>query len=340
LSYVVHSPPAGQSQPPGNGPAGTTFLRPEQHQVQQGQQQQAPQATAQELQGVLIHYDRKWTQWAYVLVFLVALGSFAFCCLFSVNDYASGPAVVRVDGKRTVTAATGGVVDSFNVKPGQLVKEGDLIVRLHDADEIAEVKRSRQEYEQQLVRLMLEPSDQTAKTALSALSARREQAMARLGERRVKAPIPGVVSDIRIRPGQRVEAGEVLCGISPTDAKVSIVAVVPGDYRPQLTPNQAVRFALDGYAYEYQDLTVETIGDGVVGPTEVKRFLGQEIWDSVHMGLGAKVLVSARIPNKTFTSQGETYAFYDGLTGVAEIRVRDEPIVVTLLPFLKALLTK
>jgi membrane fusion protein (multidrug efflux system) len=324
-----------------NGPAGTTFLRPDQHGVPPGQAQPPPATSAlAELQGGLVKYDRKWTQWAYVMVFLAALGAFAFCCLFSINDYASGPAVVRVDGKRAVTTPAGGIVESFNVRPGQVVKEGDLLVRIHDADEIAEVKRSRAEYEQQLVRYMLEPADATARVALSALSARREQALAKLAERRVRAPIPGVVSDVRIRPGQHVDAGEVLLGVSPPDANVSIVAVVPGDYRPMLSPNQDVRFALDGYAYEYHDLTLESVGDGVVGPTEVKRFLGQEIWDSVKMAPGAKVLVTARIPTKTFTSEGETYAFYDGLTGTTDIRVRDEPIVVTLLPFLKAVLTK
>jgi membrane fusion protein (multidrug efflux system) len=295
---------------------------------------------ANELQGVLIKYDRGWTSVAYVMVFICALAAFAFCCVFSVNDYASGPAVVRVDGKRAVTAPAGGVVESFNVRPGQVVKEGDLLVRLHDADEAAEVKRSRAEYEQQLIHYMLEPGDLATRSQLSALSARRDQAVARLQERHVRAPIPGVVSDVRIRPGQRIDSGEVLLGVAPADANVSIVAVVPGDYRPMLAANQPVRFALDGYAYEYQDLTLESVGDGVVGPTEVKRFLGQEIFDSVHMAPGAKVLVTARLPAKTFTSEGETYAFYDGLTGTTDIRVRDEPIVVTLLPFLKAVLTK
>ena len=272
-----------------------------------------------ESEGELVHYDRKWTQWAYVLIFIVALVVFAFCCVFSVNEYASGPAVVRVDGKRAVTAPAAGVIESFSIKPGQLVKA---------------------EYEQTLVRLMLDPSDTAAKTALSTLSARRDQAAARLAERRVKSPIPGVVSDVRIRPGQHIDSGEVLLGIAPTDANVSIVAVVPGDYRPMLKASQDLRFSLDGYEYEYHDLTVESVGDGVVGPSEVKRFLGQEIFDSVHMTQGAKVLVTARLTSRTFTSEGETYAFFDGLTGTAEIRVREEPIIVTLLPFLKAVLTK
>ena len=100
----------------------------------------------------------------------------------------------------------------------------------------------------------------------------------------------------------------------------------------------AIRFALDGYAYEYHDLTVESVGEGVVGPSEVRRFLGQEIFDSVRMTNGAKVLLTARLGSRTFTSEGRTYAFFDGLTGSVDVRVRDEPIIVTLLPFLKAVI--
>lgn len=287
--------------------------------------------------GALLRYDRAWTQWAYVAAVLIALCAFAFCCTFNVYEYAGGPAVVRVDGKRTITTPAAGVVENFAVRPGQFVKQNELLVRLHDADEVAELNRVKAEYEQQLIRLMLNPAETSAKTQLAALAARRDQAAARLNERRVRAPIAGTVSDIRIRPGQKVDAGEVLLGVSPPDANVSIVAVLPGDYRPMLSASQPLRFSLDGYAYEYHDLSVESVGDGVVGPSEVKRFLGQEIFDSVRMTTGAKVLLTARLSSKTFSSEGQTYAFYDGLTGTAEVRVRDEPIIVTLLPFLKAL---
>jgi membrane fusion protein (multidrug efflux system) len=294
--------------------------------------------THAELESVLLKYDRRWVHLAYLGTFLTAVTLFAFSCVVSVKEYATGVAVVRVDGKRAVTAPAGGIVEAFAVRPGQTVKQGELLVRLHDADEVAELKRVRADYEQQLTQLMLNPLDTNAKAQLASLHATQEKASSRLAERWIRAPISGIVSDVRTRPGQRIEVGEVLLGVAPPDSQVSIVAVLPGDYRPMLLAQQPVRFSLDGYAYEYHDLTVESVGEGVVGPSEVRRFLGQEIFDSVHMTQGAKVLVTARLDKRTFTSEGQTYAFFDGLTGTADVPVREEPIIVTLLPFVKAVL--
>ena len=40
----------------------------------------------------------------------------------------------------------------------------------------------------------------------------------------------GYVSDVRVRLGQRVNAGDVLLAVAPKEAKVSLVAMVPADY--------------------------------------------------------------------------------------------------------------
>ncbi len=95
---------------------------------------------------------------------------------------------------------------------------------------------------------------------------------------------------------------------------------------------------LDGFRYIYADLKVEEISAEAVGPTEVMRMLGQEKADSVAQDRGAKVLVSAKLPSSTFTSEGQAFGYFDGLTGTAEIRVRREPILVLLIPALRALL--
>ena len=101
--------------------------------------------------------------------------------------------------------------------------------------------------------------------------------------------------------------------------------------------NLPVRFALDGYRYEYQDVTITDVGQEVVGAAEVRRYLGQEVADAVHLREGSYVLVTGKIPAKTFVSEGQSYAFFDGLTGSADVRVRKEPIVLLLLPALKGI---
>jgi membrane fusion protein (multidrug efflux system) len=97
-----------------------------------------------------------------------------------------------------------------------------------------------------------------------------------------------------------------------------------------------VRFSLDGFHYEYRDLSVEDVSEEVIGPQEVKRYLGQELSDAVEMPPGPKVLVTARVDATSFTSDGVPYGYYDGLTGTAEVRVRRQPTIVTLIPALKA----
>ena len=75
-----------------------------------------------------------------------------------------------------------------------------------------------------------------------------------------------------------------------------------------------------------------------VGPAEVQRLLGQERSDAVALDPGAKVLVMAQLPAATFSSEGQPYGYFDGLTGHAEVRVRSEPILVTLIPALREFL--
>jgi len=131
----------------------------------------------------------------------------------------------------------------------------------------------------------------------------------------------------------------VLLAVAPKgSAQVSLVAMLPADYRPMLKSGLSMRFELDGFRFEYSDLTVTNVSAEAVGPTEVQRFLGQERADAVQLDPGAKVLVTASLPAATFTSEGEPYGYFDGLTGTAEVRVRSEPILVTLVPALRRLL--
>ena len=52
---------------------------------------------------------------------------------------------------------------------------------------------------------------------------------------------------------------------------------------------------------------------------------------------GPVVFVYARLPSETFESGGRTYAYHDGILGTAEVQVRSEPILLTLVPGLKVL---
>jgi membrane fusion protein (multidrug efflux system) len=257
--------------------------------------------------------------------------------LGTVHEYASGPAIIRVEGRAELTARAAGTVSSVNVQPGQRVTADQVLVTFYTGGEVSALERVEQEFELQLIRVLDKPSDETARQALTTLRAERELARAKLEERLVKSPQAGVVSDIRIRPGQHLEAGEIVLAIVPDDATFMAVAMLPGQYRPLLRPGMPLRLELTGYHHTYRDLVVESIGDEVVGPGEIKRYLGQEVGDTVAIA-GPVVLVRARVPTRTFVSDGRQFNYFDGMQGQAEVRVRAESILVTLVPGLKAFL--
>jgi membrane fusion protein (multidrug efflux system) len=287
-------------------------------------------------EGDVLRFDKKWTLFAYRLVALAAVTGFLFVSLFNVNEYASGPAVVRVDGRRMITATVPATVEAVEVTAGQYVESGAVLVRMYNVDEANELARSTAEFDRQLVRMLRDPNDPTVKTSLATLRTAKEQAKNTFESRTIRSLLAGYVSDIRVRPGQHVNAGDVLLSVSPKDSvDVSLMAMVSAEYRPMLKPGLKIRFELDGFRYEYSDLYATDISAEAVGSAEVQRLLGQERSDAVALDPGAKVLVSAKLPAATFNSEGRPYGYFDGLTGNAEVCVRSEPLLVTLIPALR-----
>jgi multidrug efflux pump subunit AcrA (membrane-fusion protein) len=274
---------------------------------------------------------------AYWLLVLVAVAGAAFVLFARVGDYAHGPAVVRVDGRLDLTTPLGGVVTRVDVKPGDRVATGLPLVRFHSAVEERELAQLDREFELKLVRILLHPTDQVTRQSLASLRAARELAAARLHERQVIAPQAGVVRNLRIRPGQMLAAGDmVLTLVDEERAAYSVVALVPGQFRPMIKPGMPLRFELEGYPQVARPLTVEEVADEVVGPQEVRRYLGQELGDTVPVS-GSLVLVRARLPERTFDFEGERYRFYEGIPGRADVRVRRMRLLEMIFPGLREL---
>jgi membrane fusion protein (multidrug efflux system) len=287
-------------------------------------------------EGQLLRLSLGWTRWAFRLLAIVVAGATVYAAVGTIHEYATGPAVVRVEDRVDLTARFTGTVAVVSVRPGQHVLAGDPLVQFAADDESAELDRVEQEFELELIRVMRDPADQAAKQSLTGLRAQKDHAAARLEQRIVRAQRAGVVSDVRVRPGQHLVAGELILAIVGDDAAVSLVAVLPGRYRPALHPGMSLRFELDGYRYQYQELVIESVADDVVGPAEVRRYLGPDAADTVALS-GPLVLVRARLPGRSFTADGNRYAFFDGLPGRADVRVRTEPILSSLIPGLKGL---
>jgi biotin carboxyl carrier protein len=286
--------------------------------------------------GRVLELSPRWTVWSYRLMMLVLGVAAVYGALGTIPEYASGPAVIRVEGRQHVTARAAGTVASIAVEPGRRVVAGQPLLQLYQANEQAELERVHQEYEQRLLELLRDPNDAAARQALTGLRPQRELAQARVEQRTVRAPVAGTVSDIRVRAGQQVEPGDTLLSLVEPGATCLVVAMLPGHSRPQLHRGMRLRFELDGYRYTYQDVGIEAIGDQLVGPAELRRFLGPELGDTIE-AQGPTLLVQARLPANTFSADGQTFHYYDGMRARAEARLRAASLFVTLVPGLRAL---
>jgi membrane fusion protein (multidrug efflux system) len=183
------------------------------------------------------------------------------------------------------------------------------------------------------VRSLSDPSDEEARKSLARLSAEHGLAEARLDDRSLRAPKAGTVSEIRIRPGQLLQPGEIVLTLLDDETPPSVVALLPGQFRPQLRPGGLVRFAPDGYSFSYQSLTIESVGDEILGPSEVRRYLGPELADALKIE-GPSVIVTARLPKPSFDAEGKAYRFHHGLQGHVWVRLRARTILAAFVPAL------
>jgi len=285
-------------------------------------------------EGTILMLSPGWTRWTYwVLVAVAAVGAL-FAIFGSVNEYAIGPAIVRVRSRVDVTAAVAGVVGAIAVSAGQRVEAHSVVARLNSASEMAQVDRLQHEFELQLIGALRSPADKQMRDSLASVRVQKELAEAHLEQLTIRAPRAGLVGDVRIRPGQRLDVGDLVITLADESAPMSVIAMLPGQFRPQLRAGMPLRFEVSGYLYAYQEFVIESVSKQVIGPDEVKRYLGQEIFDTVKVD-GPVVLVEAKCPEPTFRVDNQTYDYHHGMSGRADARVRSESILVALIPGLR-----
>lgn len=271
--------------------------------------------------GALLRLTPEWTQRAWWVLLAALATALVYVVVAPLHQYAAGPAVVRVDGRRDLTAQEPATVQRLYVRLGQHVRAGELLVELHGEPERADLDRLQHEFDLQLAKLLADPSDVAAGAALTTLRAERDRAQARLALRRLTADRDGVVSDVRVRPGQHLAPGELVLTLVAGDAQLTLVALLPGGDRPLLHAGMPLGFTLPGWRSARVELAISDVSDEIVGPGEARRFLGGEIADAVALG-GPVVVVRAHLPATSFVADGQRYRYYDGLYGRAEARVR------------------
>ena len=287
----------------------------------------------------LLQISPGWISWTYWLLITLFLAASLYLTIAKVDEYATGVGVIRDEGRTLVTATNSGTIRRIAVQAGQRIQAQQPLVYFEDSQERIELERLQNDFNSQQVNRLKNPNDPATHQQLATLRSQIEAAERRLKERTVLAPRAGLVEDVRIRLSQFVSPGESLLTIVGENDRLAVIAVLPGQYRPLLKTGSPLRVELTGFRYAYQHVTIDEVGNEVVGPSEIRRFLGQEIADAVTLQ-GPSVIVQAHLPLRSFKADGRWHEYHDGMHGIAEARVRSETILTTLAPGLRTLLER
>ena len=127
-------------------------------------------------EGDVLRIETRWTTWSVRVVIAGILTAIAFCLVCDVSEYASGTAVVRVEGRRPLVTTLNGIVDAVYAQPGQHVEKDQVLLTLSAALEEAEHRRATTEFQLALASLLRDPSDHDAKVNLQSLKPKRDVA--------------------------------------------------------------------------------------------------------------------------------------------------------------------
>jgi membrane fusion protein (multidrug efflux system) len=216
------------------------------------------------------------------------------------------------------------------------VRAGQVLARLDDTEQQVELDRMMRESESTELARLARPSDEHLRAELARLRAEQELARRRLEQRGIVAPADGIVRDVRVEPGKRVDVGEVVFTFAAdgTPSEDTIVALLPGGDLPLLAVGQTMRLELAGHRYAYQEAVITSVGSDVLGPAEARRLLGAQVADSLPIA-GPVVVVEARAESSSFEIDGMELAYHDGMLARADARLRSERLVIALVPELR-----
>lgn len=283
--------------------------------------------------GDVVRVHPGWVRAAYWLVLASLVALVAFSALAHVHEYAEGAAVVQFTGRSELIAHEPGTIASLDAVRGQRVERGQVLARLHDAEQVGQLRALETEFESKLVAYLQSPSDPAVKQALGQIRSQRDSARLSVESRTIRAPHAGVVKEVLVRNGQRVEVGSVVASIvaDPGAEGIKVIAFLPGGERPRLRAHQPLRVSLPGYRGVYLESEVRAISE-VIGAAEARaRFVSDRLGDSVPL-TGTVVVVEGRLSSPTFEADGETFQLHDGIIGHAEVRLQSRSVLESVIP--------
>lgn len=119
-------------------------------------------------------------------------------------------------------------------------------------------------------------------------------------------------------------------------ALLSITAVLPGHFRPLLKKGQVAALTLTGHKSRIPGLAITSLSPRVMAPSALRSALGSETAELIPF-TGPSVILTAGLPDRSFRSEGHSYALHAGMTGTVSIPLRRVRLIVQLFPALAAI---
>jgi membrane fusion protein (multidrug efflux system) len=286
-------------------------------------------------EGQIVQLSPTWVRRTYpILVGTLIIGIIA-SILVTVPTYSTGTGVVVFEGA-PITAPIGGNVEAIHVAARQAVTKGQVLVKLNNAAEAAELAAATSDYENATLQYLYDPQDEAAKKSLASALTRVERARAQAETRIVRASRDGVVADLRIRQGSTLSAGDTVLTIVQPNTEPEITAFLPGKDRPRLRVGMTLQVDLVGYTKARESATITSISTEIVAGEEIaNRILGSGLAGAFRQLNGGNwVIVKAKLPSRTFVADKRTNYYHHGLTAKTEVKVQSKAFLVTLLPAL------
>lgn len=286
-------------------------------------------------EGHLLRVVPLWTRLAVGLIPAMIVTGVVFAATARIGEYAQAIAIARREGRTPVTSAVSGTIQHIEVRPGERIGAGQVLVQLDDAAAQADLTQVRQAYQQGLLESLRHPADEPKRERLGVLGAELRRAKSRVQERVLTSTTAGWISDVRVQVGQPVSPGDVVLVTEQDTATTRVIGVFPGQYRPLLEAgSQRMFLELEGFPNVHHEVSVRSVANEVVGPTEAMRYVGHDREGTLTL-TGPVVLVEAELPTDRFTARGVDYLLYDGMQGTLEVRLRSETLLESLVPALK-----
>ena len=270
-------------------------------------------------------------QWLLAAITAVGL---VFVASAQVRSYAVGPAVVLMEQRHAVGTDRAGVIRAIFVQIGQQVRAGQVLLSLSATSEEAELAALERQLDDQLVQLLREPDDRTAREAVLTLRARTALARATLERSDLRAPVAGRVVDLRARVGQAVVPGVPLLAVQALTQGADIVMLLPGADRPRIHTSMPVCLRIQGYERARLELQVSRVDEQVIGPAAALRAVGEELAGALET-TGPTVLVYAHLAQTVFRAGHASYQLHHGMLARGELAVERQPLLFAWFPSLE-----